>query len=153
MNIYTLEVFLIGGPVTKEFARKNPVISRTMEVRGDQSLEKLHDAIFKAFNREDQHLYEFQFGGKGPNDPKARRYGLNMPFDEESKKQGDVRKTKIDDLNLKKDEAFGYWFYFGDDWWHQINVVSIEKRNLKGRYPKITKRIGQSPPQYIDFDE
>jgi len=69
MNIYTLEVFLISGPTTKEFIKKNPVVSRNIEIRGNQTLEKLHDAIFKSFSREDEHLYELQFGGKGPNDP------------------------------------------------------------------------------------
>jgi hypothetical protein len=156
MSIYILEVFLISGPTTKEFVNKNPVVSRTIDIRGDQSLEKLHDAIFKVFNREDEHLYEFQIGGKGPNDPKAKRYGLTMHFDdkfEDIETEGDVTQTKIDTLNLKKDEAFGYWFDFGDDWWHQINVISIENKSLKSRYPKITNRIGQSPPQYIDIDE
>lgn len=154
VRIYTLEVFLIGGPISEEFAKKNRVVSRTIEIRGDQTLEDLHNAIFKAFNREDQHMYEFQFGGKGPNDPKARRYTLALLIlaDEESK-IGDVRKTTIDFLKLKKDEAFGYWFDFGDDWWHQVNVVSFEDKTPKGRYPKVTNRIGKSPPQYADFDE
>ncbi len=156
VSIYTLEVFLISGPTTKEFAKKNPVISRAIEIRGDQSLEELHDVIFRAFNREDEHLYEFQFGGKGPNDPKAKRYRLTLDFDakfEDIEIDGDVTQTAIGTLNLKKDEAFGYWFDFGDDWWHQINVVSIENKGLKGRYPKIINRIGESPPQYIDIDE
>jgi hypothetical protein len=101
-------------------------------------------------------MYEFQFGGKGPNDPKARRYSLAALIAAESgegKIQGDVRKTTLDSLNLKKDEAFGYWFDFGDDWWHQINVVSIEDKSPRGRYPRVTNRIGKSPPQYADFDE
>ena len=151
MNIYTLEVFIISGPTTKAFLKKNPVVSRTVEIRGDQSLEQLHNVIFKAFNREDQHLYEFQIGGKGPNDPKAKRYGLAVYEDMEV--EGDVRETPIDVLHLKKDEAFGYWFDFGDDWWHQINVISIENKSSKSKYPRITNRIGQSPPQYVDLDE
>ena len=154
MKIYTLEVFLIGGPITEKFSKNNRVISRTIEIRGDQTLEDLHNAIFKAFNREDQHMYEFQFGGKGPDDPKAGRYRLASPIlAEEESKMGDVRKTTIDSLKLKKDEAFGYWFDFGDDWWHQVNVISFEDKTPKGRYPRVTNRVGKSPPQYADFDE
>ncbi|RWX51876.1 pRiA4b ORF-3-like protein [Candidatus Electrothrix marina] len=43
-------------------------------------------------------------------------------------------------------------FDFGDDWWHQINVVSITEpvSAPKGKYPKIIKRKGDSPPQYPD---
>ena len=101
-------------------------------------------------------MYEFQVGGKGPNDPKARRYGLPVYQDETSddfKSAGDVTNTIVDSLKLKKDESFGYLFDFGDDWWHQVNVVAIEEKTLKGKYPKITNRVGQSPPQYMDEEE
>lgn len=155
MNIYTLEVFIIGGPISEKFARKNRVISRTIEIRGDQTLEDLHNAIFKAFNRFDNHLYEFQVGGKGPNDPKARRYSFSSTDDEimGGKLAGDVRETNLDDLKLKKNQAFGYWFDFGDDWWHQINVIAVEQKTPKGKFPKVIDRVGQSPPQYMDMDE
>jgi len=156
MNIYTLEVFIISGPVDAKFVKKNPVISRTLEIRGDQTLAELHTIIFKAFNRFDEHLYEFQIGGKGPHDPKAQKYGVPAQEDEifdELHMTGSAEQTTLDDLKLKKNKSFGYWFDFGDDWWHQINVVAIEERTPKGRYPKITNRVGQSPPQYIDIDE
>lgn len=156
MNIYTLEVFIISGLVSEKFARKNPVMSRTLEITGDQTLEQLHEIIFKAFDRFDEHLYEFQVGGKGPQDPKARRYGISSYQDEASddfKLAGDVKQISIDALKLKQDQSFGYWFDFGDDWWHQINVLAIEQKIPKGKYPKITNRIGQSPPQYMDTDE
>src|SRR4051794_8445343 len=75
VRLYTLEVFLIGGPVTQKFAKRNPVVSRTILIRGDQSLEDLHHAIFDAFGREQEHMYEFQFGER-PMDPNALRYVL-----------------------------------------------------------------------------
>jgi hypothetical protein len=155
MNIYTLEVFIISGPVSEKFTKKNPVISRIVEIRGDQTLAKLHQVIFKAFNRFEEHLYEFQIGGKGPQDPKAKRYSFSSTDDEimGGELAGDVRETVMDDLKLKKGAAFGYWFDFGDDWWHQINVLAIEQKAPKGRYPKITNRVGQSPPQYVEVEE
>lgn len=76
MNLYTLEVFIISGPMTEEFLKNNSVISRTIEIQGIHTLKDLHLAIFDAFDREDEHMYEFQIGGKGPNDPKADRYIL-----------------------------------------------------------------------------
>jgi len=156
MHIYTLEVFITMGLVPLKFAEKNPIMSRTIEIRGDQNLEELHEIIFKAFDRFDEHLYEFQVGGKDPNDPKARRYGFPAYQDEaydDFKLAGDVKQTTIDTLKLKQDDVFGYWFDFGDDWWHQVNVIAIEQKTPKGKYPKITNRIGQSPPQYMDIDE
>lgn len=151
-----MEVFIVSGLVTEAFAERNPVVSRTIEIPGNQTLEDFHQAIFDAFDREEEHLYEFQIGGRGPNDPKAKRYVLAAEFNNPmggSKPNGDVSKTTISSLNLKVDEAFGYWFDFGDDWWHQINVISIKEEFPEGLYPKVIDRVGESPPQYPDFDE
>ena len=48
---------------------------------------------------------------------------------------------------------FGYWFDCGDDWWRQINVEAIDDKVRRGKFPKVTKRVGKSPPQYADEDE
>ena len=155
VHLYTLEVFIISGPVTEKFARKNPVMSRTIQIRGDQTLEDLHHAIFDAFGRSDEHMYEFQFG-KWPMDPKASRYVLPSAFegqDEDNPPVGRVGTTTIESLGLEMGRSFGYWFDFGDDWWHHINVEAIEDKVLKGKFPKVTNRVGKSPPQYPDEDE
>ena len=44
-RLYTMEVSIIGGPITEKFANKNPVISRTILDQGDQTLQVLHEAI------------------------------------------------------------------------------------------------------------
>jgi hypothetical protein len=154
-RLFTLDICLVSGPMTEAFAEKNKVIARTIQIRGDQTLEDLHDAIFDAFDREEEHMYEFQVGGKGPMDPMARRYVLPMAMDDalgDEEPAGTVT-AAIGSLDLKKGDAFGYWFDFGDDWWHQINVVDIEEKAGRGKYPKVTKRVGESPPQYVDWDE
>ena len=92
MNIYTLEVFILSGPIDRKFVKKNPVMSRTLEIRGDQTLDELHEIIFMAFDRFEEHLYEFQVGGKGPSDPKARRYGLSAS-NEVMEMSGDAAET------------------------------------------------------------
>ena len=154
--VFTLQVAILAGPITESFARKNPVISRTFEARGDHTLESLHYAIFDAFDREDEHLYEFQFGGKRPMDPKARRYGPPMatvdPFGA-GEGSGDAERTTLGSLGLATGDVFGYWFDFGDDWWHQIEVLAIAGGAPRGRLPKVTRRVGESPPKYVDWDE
>jgi hypothetical protein len=155
-RLYTLEVFIVEGPMTEDFLDENPVISRSIQIRGDQTLGQLHDAVFAAFDREDAHLYEFQIGGAGPMDPEARRYTHPMavadPF-AEGARAGDAERTTLESLGLETDEAFSYWFDFGDDWWHQIDVVEIADAPPRGRFPKVTGRVGASPPQYVDWDE
>ena len=156
VRLYTLEVFIISGPVGEKFSKKNPEMSRTIQIRGDQTLEDLHHAIFDAFDRYDEQLYEFQFG-KGPMDPKAPRYVLRGAFEtdmgEKNPHAGRVDQTIIESLGPKVEQSFGYWFDFGDDWWHQINVEAIEDKVPVGKFPKVTKRVGKSPPQYLEEDE
>ncbi len=154
-TLYVLDVFLIDGPITEKFVAKNPVISRTIEIKGSNTLSELHKIIFKAFDRHDEHMYEFQVGGRGPQDPNARRYGLKQAFSSDDLTEapvGDVSNTQIGSLGLSVEDAFGYWFDFGDDWWHQINVAKILDKAPSGNYPRISKRVGKSPPQYADFD-
>lgn len=148
-KLYTLCVHLFSGPVTKEFEGKE--ISRTIQIRGDQTLEDLHHIIFKAFDRWEEHLYEFNLG-RGPCD-RSSLYSLpTRMVGPENGKVGDVTKTTIEALGLKVGRAFGYWFDFGDDWMHQINVIAVGRCPSTGKYPKIIKRVGESPPQYPDFE-
>jgi hypothetical protein len=156
-RVYALEVFLTEGPAPEEFAEENPVVMRTIEIRGDQTLETLHHTIFDAFDRDDEHLYEFQFG-EGPHDPDGPRYTVQSGYlvgdaafgDEEA---GDVATTTIDSLALTPDSVFGYWFDFGDDWYHQIRVHAIKAVEPGIKYPRVTVAVGASPPQYPDYDD
>src|SRR5262249_9865238 len=104
VRFYTLDVFIVSGPVTEEFAKKNPVMSRTIQIRGDQTLEDLHHAVFDAFGRFDEHMYEFQFG-KGPMDPKGPRYVLPSAYradlGDEKPPAGRVDQTTLDSLGLE----------------------------------------------------
>ena len=148
--IYTLDVYIVSGPITEKFAKKNPVLSRTIQIRGDQTLEDLHNAIFDAFDREEEHMYEFQIGGKRPMDPNARRYTLGGEADDPGEAStGAVSDTTLDSLGLKVKQTFGYWFDFGDDWWHQINVVAVEDQAVRPKHTGVIKRVGHSPPQYV----
>jgi hypothetical protein len=156
VRIYTLEVFLLSGPVTRRFVEKNPVVSRTIQMRGDQTLEDRHHAIFDAYGRWEEHMYEFQFG-KGPMDPRGRRYvlpnALTIQKGQPNPPKGRVDLTTLDSLRLKVGRRFGYWFDFGDDWWHQINVEGVEETVTRAKFPKVIKRVGKSPPQYADWEK
>lgn len=155
-RLFTLDVSIDSGRMTESFVRKNPVVSRTIEIRGDQTLADLHEAIFDAFDREEEHMYEFQIGGKRSMDPKARRYVLAMAMDDplgDDTGAGDVSRTTIGSLGLRTGETFGYWFDFGDDWWHRVEVLAIDEGAPRGKLPRVTNRVGESPPQYVDWDE
>jgi hypothetical protein len=145
-NLYVVSVFLIAGPISEKFANKQ--IRRDIEIRGDQTLEQLHQAIFAAFDRFEEHLYEFQFG-KRPFDPDGPNYGVSDPQESE-KGHGDARSTTLDALELKPQRVFGYRFDFGDEWYHQVQVERIEPAIPTVTYPRVIKRMGKSPPQYSE---
>lgn len=152
-RLFTLEVVLTSGLVREEFAARNPVVSRTIQMRGDQTLALLHRVIFEAFDRFDEHLYEFRFEeGSG----KVRRFlppmAMSAAFGKDEGEENANHAT-IGSLGIEINSAFAYWFDFGDDWWHQVNVVALDEVAPAGKYPRITQRIGESPPQYPDLGE
>jgi hypothetical protein len=105
-------------------------------------------SFIHAYDRFDEHLYEFQFGRR-PFDPDGPHYGIP----DSSKRRegyGDARTTRIDDLALKPDCVFGYWFDFGDDWFHQVHVESIDQAIPAVTYPRVINRVGKSPPHYSE---
>ena len=154
-SMYTLKVTLLNGPVSDDFIEENSEVSRIIQILGIQTLEHLHDAIFTAYDRFDEHLYEFQFGKKLHAIDNIRYILPYEASDLTASKNiaGSVRKTSIDSLNLKPRQTFFYWFDFGDDWIHKINVVSIDTEFPEGKYPKIIARVGDSPPQYAEWEE
>jgi hypothetical protein len=144
-RLFTIEVKMIDGPLMEDFCEKNKVVSRTIQIPANQTLDDLHGIIFEAFDRCDEHMYQFEFGGKRRHDPNARHYTLPEALEDEEDQETTAR---IGSLGLKPKDVFFYWFDFGDDWWHKLTVVAIGENVPEGSYPKITKRVGESPPQY-----
>ena len=132
-------------------------VSRTVLVRQKHTLEQLHQCIFKAFDRFDEHMYEF-IVGENPNGPEADHYGMADAFegipDMGMPKTKNAAKATIGSLGLKPGEVFFYIFDFGDEWEHQITVEAVDLPAEKGRrYPRVEKIVGKSPAQYPDEDE
>ena len=131
-------------------------ISRTIALRGDQTLDNLHEAIFAAFDRYDAHLYSFYFpkartrrgtGGRKPKEYTApQMFAEPDPFDDDSR--FDAAATKLDDLRLRPGQRFEYLFDFGDSWWHELQLEQIQPISVRRRLPLIVARHGKSPPQY-----
>jgi len=136
-------------------------IWRRIAMRGNQTLDDLHEAIFHAFDRDDEHMYSFYFprpGRKGRaaiRDAKEYTHPFNAadpgPFAD--KPLNNAKKTKLSALGLKVGRTFLYLFDFGDEWWHEITVEQTDAPDDKGRYPRILEKKGDSPAQYPDAEE
>jgi hypothetical protein len=155
-ELYTLEVALLSGPVSESFAEENPDVIRTIQIRGEQTLEDLHDIIFTSLDREDDNMYEFRVGST-PNDPEGTYYVLPSELKGKASNRkniaGDVTKSRICSLKLRPGDSFTYWFDFSDEWIHRITVKTIDETIPSGKYPRIIARIGESPAQYGEPDE
>ena len=130
-------------------------IIRVIEMRAKQTLDKLHEAIFIAFDRFDYHFWDFYFGDDKPYSDKATIYGMSSDSFLGAKENAfDAKKTDLASLGLKAGDTFYYLFDTGDDWWHRIVVESVDGLAQRGgRYPRIVKKIGRSPEQYEEYDE
>jgi hypothetical protein len=148
-RVYTLDVTLVGGPVAEDDIDEE--IVRRIDILGRQTLHDLHEAIFDAFERWEEHLYEFNLG-TGPSDrSQIYFYTGGEGVDEES--AGDPETTALATLDLQVERRFGYTFDMGDQWEHVVEVVATREGPGKGQYPRLTKKIGAAPPQYPEEDD
>jgi len=152
MKNYMIKVTLIEGPVTDDFALRNPEVSRTIRISGSSTLTDLHRMIFRAFDRVAESTHEFQLdisdqGYRCYGVPEDCRdiHGAPVPT-------GDTAATTIDSLGIRKSDSFGYWFDFAAVWLHRITVLDITE-SIAGAEPEIVERIGESPSQLVKMDE
>ncbi len=140
--------------------RRYKGIYRTVDALSTNTLEDLHDEIFDLFDRFDDHLWEFQIGGKHPYSKEARRF-LSEETLKTEKELGFFRgkvlradKTTLAHLKLVPHQHFFYIFDFGDEWIHKIGVSSYQE--VKDPYPDefvLVKSVGEAPSQYPDFED
>lgn len=132
-------------------------IWRRVAVRRAQTLDHLHNIIFKAFDRFDPHLYSFYFPPPGAKGRAAVRWAkeYTSPIELEpfyypgqSELPGNAARAKLLSLDLEPGETFLYLFDFGDSWWHVVTVEDTHAPAQPGRYPRILEKRGESPPQY-----
>jgi hypothetical protein len=150
MRIYQFRVSIIGIPK----------LYRIIEASENCTFDDLHDAIFQAFDRFDEHLYSFFITGK---DTKSMRSIYDAPEITHSMNVEDIMgfgttkrsasKTRISDVGLNEKDVFHYLFDFGDDWWHRIKVQNVSEAKSRKKYIKLVKAMGESPPQYPDYDD
>lgn len=141
-------------------------IWRRIAIRVSQTLDDLHEAIFDAFDREEEHLYSFYVAPFGRSIKTRRRDRTGVEYTHpynceqhsvfgffDKTTRHNAKKTRIGSLTLKAGQKFSYLFDFGDSWWHEIAVEQTNGESEKGRYPRIIEKHGDSPPQYPDWDD
>jgi len=136
-------------------------IWRRIAVRPTQTLDDLHEAIFTAFDRYDEHLYSFYFPERPTTSLRAiydspqyaHPYDAENPSPFADEPVENAAKTKLSALGLVPKRKFVYLFDFGDEWWHEITVEQTAAPREPGKYPRVLEKHGDSPPQYQLMEE
>jgi hypothetical protein len=138
-------------------------IWRRIAICADQTLDDLHEAIYDAFDRDDEHLYSFYFPRPGAKKVirnlmrEAAEYAspgmceYDGPFSDPD--VPNAAKTKLGSLKLKPKQVFFFLFDYGDEWWHEITVEKTDAPQETGKYPRVLEARGTSPPQYPDEED
>ncbi len=108
-------------------------------------LDDLSDAILRAFDFDNDHLYAFSY---------RNRFGALVrvlhPHMEESPSTAEVA---IGEVPLRPGASMEYLFDFGDQWRFDVKLEAIDPADARVKKPKVLEKRGQSPPQYPDMDE
>ncbi len=128
----------------------NKRIWRRIEMRGDQTLDDLHEAIQQAFGWDNDHLYAFFLSGKAWDE----RSAYESPLSEEARP---ASRYRLENLPLKAGQQFLYLFDFGDELRHLVKLEAIVPNGVNPSqaqsYPVISELHGEAPPQYGYYDE
>ena len=127
-------------------------IWRIIALRPHHTLKDFHKIIFRAFDRNDERMWSFFFGEPGAKQTKefVAEPWIDLERNEEQPELGE--RIKLKDLRLRRNSRIYYLFDYGDEWWHEIKFLGVEKAEPGKRYPKIIEKHGESLPQYFDED-
>jgi hypothetical protein len=133
-------------------------IWRRIAMLPTQTLDDLHEAIYHAFDRDGEHLYSFFFPARPTTSLRKIYDSPQYTHPENAKDAGpfgdepipSAAKAKLKALGLVPRQRFYYLFDFGDSWWHEITVETLDAPREDGPYPRIMEKHGDSPPQYPD---
>jgi len=117
-------------------------ISRTIELRSEQTLDDLHFAIQRAIGWDADHLYSFYMNGQLDD----QRYAFACPYEEDRPPWTD--EAIIGELGLVVKHKFLYYFDYGDSHQFEVEVVGIRPQAEPGKYPRVVDSQGEAPPQY-----
>ncbi len=147
--IYTFRVRILSGAYAPPDAH---AIWREIEVAASQTLLSLGNAIPRAFDFEDMHLWSFFLSGRAWDH--ATEYTLyyepDLPTEPPPRT---ASRTRVRDVSFPNRE-FLYVFDYGDNWHFGVTLVrtsdTVEPRT---RYPRVVAGSGIAPPQYPDLPD
>ena len=108
------------------------------ELRADQTLDHLHEAILDAADFDPDHLYSFYLSGNAWDEdteyaPQKARHSSH---------------ARLSDLRLRLKQRWLYLFDYGDQHEFDVQLIATSSDQPRGDYPRLIEQHGQMPPQY-----
>lgn len=118
---------------------------RRIGISGNLELEALSDAILKAFDFDDDHLYQFTYKNQ-----KGISVEVYAPqFDEDPS----TTEVRIGEMGLNPGDTFVYLYDFGDQGEFSLILEKIDENNKEISTPVLLESYGESPEQYECDDD
>jgi hypothetical protein len=118
-----------------------PTVAREILVPSDVRLDQLHEVIQISMGWTDSHLHQFIVGGDPRNGDRYGPAGMEIEFTENE------RRATLQKVAPAKGAKLTYNYDFGDDWNHDITVVSVESTVEAEPGLRCLNGIGACPPE------
>lgn len=127
--------------------------TRTIDIKGSSSLEKLARTIIDAYNFDFDHAFGFFDNLNNPY-RSNESYTLFADMDDidTPKNAKGVKKTKLSSA-FEAGKTLVFLFDYGDEWIFHVNCSSVGKTDPDIKYPLVIASKGKAPEQYPDYDE
>ena len=112
----------------------HPDVSRTIELRGDQTLADLQGVMEEEFDLDDEHLWAFYLSGEW------------YDRDSEFARSGRAHDAELRSLGLEPGLRIAHLHDFGDELRHVVDVARVGEVQAGAEYPRVTARSGEIEP-------
>jgi hypothetical protein len=132
--------------LTIELAGSKPRIWRRLRIRGDLTLDQVHNLLQAGMGWTDSHLHRFQ--------PGAER-GYRQPYfvtelDEEEGDEGTREDSvRLDQVLRAPGDMLTYIYDFGDNWKHLVRLESLAPLTRENREPRCLGGARACPPEDV----
>jgi hypothetical protein len=143
-NLEIPQVALVNGLYVFKVSL-NAKVWRRIAIPAALSLDDLSHAILRAYDFDDDHLYQFSY---------RDRFGVTVqvkhPHLEEPPSTDQVA---IGEIPLRPGASMEYLFDFGDEWCFDVRLERINPADGRIKNPKLLEEHGEAPPQYPNMEK
>jgi hypothetical protein len=117
-------------------------IWRRISISSNYDLDRLAQLIIRAFAFDMDHLYEFLYTNRIGKEIRIQHPAMEYDFSTDELTVGQIA--------VKVGQRFSFHFDFGDDWYFDVVLESIDAKDTKN-VAKVIEKVGKAPKQYPNW--